>query len=77
MVEDSEATALGEVLGIVELKTVMAKIRDGSGKTLVKIALVVPDGEVYILDDGLDGNVRMKASQAWVKSQILKKLAKS
>ncbi len=70
--ESAEALGPGEVLGITEVKTIICKLREGSGsRPLVKFAFVIPGGEVYFLDDQA---ARMKPAQQWVKKQILRKL---
>lgn len=60
----------GEVLGVVELKTVMVKIRDGHGQEVTKLVVVVPGGDIYFLDDKAIG----KPAQKWVRSGVLKAL---
>ena len=70
--ELDEVPGTGEIQGTLELKTALVKMRDGrDGKTIVKIAFVVPGGEVYFLDDVA---ARMKPAQQWAKRQIMKKL---
>jgi len=61
----------GEILGVVETKTVMVNLRDGHGKEMVKLAIVVPGGDVYFLDESA---VKVKAAQSWVRNGVLKKL---
>ena len=70
-VEES-ADEAGKVLGVVETKTVLVNLRDGYGKEMVKLAVVVPGGEVYFLDEAA---IKTKPAQAWVKTAVLQKLA--
>lgn len=64
----------GEVLGVLEIRPVIIKLRDGYGKDQVRIALVVPGGEVYYLDDAA---LRRNSAQAWVKKGVLDALGMS
>ncbi len=61
----------GEIIGVIETKTVMVRLRDGHGKEMVKLAIVVPGGEVYFLDESA---VKVKQAQTWVKKGVLSKL---
>lgn len=65
---------VGEVIGVVEVKQVMIKLRDGHGREMTKLALVVPGGEIYFLDDR---TVNTKPAQGWVKSAVISKLGNS
>lgn len=60
----------GEILGVIELKPVMVKLRDGHGQEVTKLAIVVPGGEVYFINDTAIG----KPAQKWVKAGVLKAL---
>lgn len=61
----------GELHGVVEVKQVLAKFRDGHGREMVRLAIVVPGGEVYFLDDRA---MNTKPAQSWLKNAILKKM---
>lgn len=65
-----EGTNAGEINGVIELKTVLVKLRDGHGKEMVKMAIVIPGGEVYFIKDSA---IDLQA-QTWVKKGILAKL---
>ena len=60
----------GEILGVVEIKPVMVKLRDGHGKEMVKIGLVIPGGDLYFIDE----KTISKQAQSWVRNGVLKKL---
>ena len=59
-----------EILGVVELRPIMVKMRDGNGLEMVKMGFQVPAGEVYFLDE----KSISRPAQAWVKAGIIKKL---
>jgi hypothetical protein len=59
-----------EVIGVVELRAIMVKLRDGNGVEMVKMGFQVPGGEVYFLDE----KIISKPAQTWVKNGIVKKL---
>jgi hypothetical protein len=65
-----EGVGGGEVLGVVEVKHVMIKLRDGHGKDMVKLAFVIPGGDVYFLEEKVIG----KPAQQWVRNAVLKAL---
>ena len=65
-----EGVGGGEILGVAETKLVMVNLRDGHGQNMVKLAVVVPGGDIYFLDDKTVG----KPAQAWVRKGILRKL---
>ena len=53
-----------------EVKHVMIKLRDGHGKDMVKLAFVIPGGDVYFLEEKVIG----KPAQQWVRNAVLKAL---
>jgi len=66
-----ENTGGAEILGVLELKPIMVKMRDGHGAEMVKMGFLVPGGEVYFLEEkGIS-----RPAQTWVKTGIQKKLA--
>jgi hypothetical protein len=56
------------VLGIKEIKTAIVKMRDGFGKEMIKIVLVIPGGEIYYLNENA---VSLRPAQAWAKRDIM------
>jgi hypothetical protein len=58
-----------DILGVVEIKPVMVKMRDGHGVEMVKMGFLVPGGEVYFLEEKV-----VKQAQNWVKKGVLKKV---
>lgn len=60
----------GEVIGVIKLDAVLVRYRDGRGQEKVRIALNVPGGELYFLNDNAIG----KASTSWVKKGVEAKL---
>jgi len=64
------ATGGAEVLGVVEIKPIMVKIRDGHGVEMVKLGFQVPGNDVYFIDE----KSISKPAQTWVKNGIAKKL---
>jgi len=69
----AEVPSGGEVLGVIETKTVMVKFRDGYGKQQVRMAVVVPGGDVYLVSE--IGTKEYQTAQGWLKSAIIKKMA--
>jgi hypothetical protein len=65
--EAEEGIGGGEVQGVTELKTVIVKLRDGHGQEMVKIGLVVPEGDLYWLDERA---TNLRPAQAWVRRQV-------
>lgn len=63
----------GEVLGVVPVKTILVKYRDGrSDKEEVKLAAVFPDGQLYFFGkDALD----LRPAQGWLKAGVTAKMA--
>lgn len=61
----------GKVLGVVEVKTVLVQYVDGHGEKGVKLAAVIPGGEIYFF--GRDA-VDTRPAQGWMKAAILEKL---
>lgn len=60
----------GEVQGVVEVKTVLVKYRDGHGQEATRLAVIIPGGEMYFLSD----NVASKQAQSWLKTAVLRRL---
>lgn len=61
----------GEVQGVVEVRTVLVKYRDGHGTDAIRLAVVIPGGAVHFLDkDAID----IRPVQTWLKNGILAKL---
>ena len=70
IVEDEDLGG-GSVLGAVPVQTVLVKYRDGHGQESIKLAAIVPGGEVYFFSrDSLDD----RQAQTWLKNGVLKKL---
>jgi len=61
----------GEILGVIKTQLVMVNLRDGHGQSMVKLAIVVPGGEIHFLEDKVIG----KPAQSWVKRGIQDKLS--
>ena len=58
----------GEVKGVIPVKTVLVSFRDGHGKDEVKLAVVIPGGEVYFFGrEALD----TRPAQKWLKAAVL------
>jgi len=70
--EIEEATGGAEILGVIEPRSVMVKMRDGNGIETVKMGFVVPGGELYFLEEK-----SFKQAQKWVRNGVLKKLSAS
>lgn len=57
----------GKVLGVIDVRTVLVKFRDGHGQESVRLAAIIPGGEVYFFDNkALD----LRPAQGWLKSAI-------
>lgn len=70
---DPEDLVGSRVYGVIECKTIMVKFRNGrDGKDEVRIAVLVPGGELYLFP------IRaFEESQKWLRDAIIKKLDKS
>ncbi len=68
-IEDTQLGG-GEILGVSETKLVLVNLRDGLGKNETKLAMILPDKEIYFLDSKVVG----RSAQKWAKHGILKKL---
>jgi hypothetical protein len=70
-VVSSEDLSGGKVQGVTVVTTVLVKYTDGHGKSEVKLALVIPGGEVYFFaNNALD----TRPAQKWLKSAITRHL---
>lgn len=57
----------GKVHGVVPVKTVLVKYKDGHGQEAVKLAVIIPGGEVYFFGrDALD----LRPAQGWLKAAV-------
>lgn len=62
-----EVLSGGKVQGVVEVKTLLVKYRDGHGEESTKLAVVIPGGEVYFFGrEALD----LRPAQNWLKAAI-------
>lgn len=62
-----EGLSRGKVLGVVEVRTVLVKYRDGHGAESTRLAALIPGGEVYFFDNkALD----VRPAQTWLKAAI-------
>lgn len=58
----------GELLGAIPVKTVLVRYRDGHGKEEVKLAAVIPGGEIYFFGrDAID----TRPVQTWLKKAVI------
>jgi hypothetical protein len=65
---DPEGLGGGSVEGVIPVQTVLVKYTDGHGVKAVKLAVVVPGGEVYFFDkDAVDE----RPAQKWLKTAVL------
>ena len=65
---DEDSLRGGEVLGALPVKPVLVKYRDGHGKEEVRLAVVIPGGEVYFFEaKALD----LHPAQKWLKAGVL------
>lgn len=64
-----EGPAGSEILGVTEVRAALVKLRDGYGKEQVKLAIVIPGGDVLYLDDK-----SMKKATSWAASGIKQRL---
>ncbi len=63
----------GKVLGVLDVKTVLVKYKDGHGQQDVKLAVVIPGGEIYFFGrDALD----LRPAQGWLKTAVQNELNK-
>lgn len=57
----------GEVQGVLEVKTLLVKYKDGHGKEEVRLAALIPGGEMYFFDGkALD----LRPAQKWLKAGV-------
>jgi hypothetical protein len=60
----------GKIIGVIRADLVLVSLRDGHGQSMVKLAIMVPGGETYFLDDKMIG----KPAQKWVRDGIKEQL---
>ncbi len=61
----------GKVLGVVDVKPVLVNYVDGHGEKGVKLAVVIPGGEIYFFSrDSVDA----RPAQTWMKAAILERI---
>lgn len=63
----------GKVLGTLPVTTVLVKYADGYGKTTVRLAVVIPGGEVYFFSNN---SLDMRPAQQWLKTAVHSQLGK-
>lgn len=74
IVEESDLGG-GNVLGVIPVSTVLVKYKDGnSGRDEVKLAVVIPDGEIYFFERAA---VNLRPAQKWLKREVTKALSKN
>lgn len=72
---DAESLGGGKVYGVKLVTTILVKYRDGrEGKEEVRLAAVVPGGDVYFFTNGA---LDHRPAQQWVKTAIIKHLQNS
>lgn len=70
--EDSSGSS-GEMHGVIDVKTVLVKYRDGFGTEATKLAIIIPNGDVYFFQNG---SIEPRPVQKWLKSKILERVSK-
>jgi hypothetical protein len=69
---DTEDLNGGRVHGVVPCTTVMIKFRDGrTGRDEVRLAVVVPGGEMYFFPTR-----QFEPAQKWIRNAVVKELEK-
>lgn len=66
-----ESLGGGKVQGVVAVTTVLVMYTDGHGKKEVRLAAVIPGGEVYFFTNNAIDN---RPAQQWLKAAVLDKL---
>jgi hypothetical protein len=70
---DSDDLVGSKVYGAIECKIVLVKFRNGrEGKDEVRMAILVPGGEVYLFPDR---TFERTQAQKWLRDAIVKRLA--
>lgn len=60
----------GKVIGVLDVKTVLVKYKDGHGVEDTKLAVVIPGGDVYFFGrEALD----LRPAQGWLKAAIIER----
>lgn len=69
---EGDALGKGKVLGVLPVDTALIKFKDGrDGKEQVRLAVVIPGGEVYFFSDkALD----LRPAQSWMKDEVRRKI---
>lgn len=66
-----EGLGAGEVLGVTQVRTALVRYRDGYGEESVRLAVVIPGGEVYFYaNNALD----MRPAQGWIRNAVKKQI---
>ena len=61
----------GDVVGVLPVKTVLVKYRDGHGIEETKLAVIIPGGEVYFFGRN---TLDLRPAQKWLKDAIQEKI---
>lgn len=61
----------GRVQGVIPVTTVLVMYTDGHGKKEVRLAAVIPGGEVYFFTNNA---IDTRPAQQWLKAAIMEKL---
>lgn len=67
----AESLGGGKVQGVVEVTTVLVKYTDGHGKSEVRLAAIIPGGEIYFFTNNA---IDTRPVQQWMKKAILSKI---
>lgn len=62
----------GKVQGVTPVTTILVKYTDGHGKKEVRLAAVIPGGEIYFFTNNA---IDTRPAQQWLKTAILEHLA--
>lgn len=63
----------GRVLGVLPVNTALVRYIDGTnGREVVRVAVVIPGGEVYFLNNN---SIDMRPAQQWLKAAVHARLA--
>lgn len=63
----------GKVMGVLPVTTVLVQYADGYGAKTVRLAVVIPGGEVYFFNNN---SLDMRPAQQWLKTAVHAHLAK-
>ena len=67
-----EGVGGGEVLGALEVRTILVHFKDGHGQEATKLAIVIPGGDTYFLDKNA---IDLRPVQRWLRDAMLKKVS--